>query len=179
MAIIIRAPKPWAPDEKFTILENPTKDEYESFVSNTNYRAVRGVLVDGNIFISDADVGTHNNILKTLENLGKIKGHLQAAFQEEANGEFTYCGKKTHKVKKVLGHKIKNQRQATEKINYFSLEYIYTTICQNGYAHAAKGLNEKYSEYKLNFKDFLPGHKYHCNNFSLFKAKVKSLIDKV
>ena len=67
---ILRVPTWFDENEILTVLKNPSPSEYFSFKSNTQFNSIRGIATDKNIYVVDADVWLHDNLISALEELG-------------------------------------------------------------------------------------------------------------
>lgn len=157
-ATVIRAPSPWDSEQKITILKNPTKEEYEAFINNTKYHAIRGISVKGNMYIADADVGIHDMIIDSLAEMGKIpQGSnitMDCMFEENDKGLVTLRGKITPRLKEVYGDKLNDVKpdwalmddlpRTIDDLSYFNLEDIYNNIYQMGDKQRAGKYSQKF-----------------------------------
>lgn len=56
---------------KTAVLKNPTFDEYLAFKKNTKYNAMRGIGINNDIYVIDANSGIHDQLAGiVLERLG-------------------------------------------------------------------------------------------------------------
>ena len=172
---VIRLPNPWNTDEQFSILENPSPADYESFLKNTKFGAIRGVSIDNNIYIADADVGMHDNIIETLRDSDKVSSNSpEAMFEDDLNSNFTIRGTVTPRIQKTFNNRLNMPKNiSTNKLSYFDLESIFETVCVFEDEEQIAKLN---NEYGIDFNNFRPGHKDACQNKEQLKQKLDHLI---
>ena len=115
---------------KSPVLKNPSLSEYISFKNNTKYNAIRGIGINNDIYIVDANSGIHDVLAsKILMYLGYdldkiyIDDYVNGIFKEDEYDNFS-C-QKCNRNKRL--EKLCNLRntQGNNKENYFDLETEY------------------------------------------------------
>lgn len=115
---------------KTAVLKNPTFDEYLAFKKNTKYNAIRGIGINNDIYIIDANSGIHDQLAGiVLERLGydlekiNFDDYITCTFKEDEFNNFSSIEYKENDRLREL--KIKRQNTSTNNTNYFDLETEY------------------------------------------------------
>lgn len=129
-AKVIRVDDPTNIYGKSTILQNPSITEYEAFKNNTKYKAIRGIGIDDDIYITDAYNGIHVALeINVLQEKGydieKIdpSDYVNCTFSEDEHDNFSYLQSSKNKAFEKL---LKTRKSSKQKNNgYFNYEDEY------------------------------------------------------
>lgn len=104
--LIVSVRHPVFDDRYLTFIKNPTKDEYYAFKDLTKYKTIRGVVVDDNVYITDAEIGIHEHLYKALNTYLRkevsINDKNSIVFEDDKYNHFSIRGDKTSKNLKII-----------------------------------------------------------------------------
>ena len=121
---ILRVPTWFDENEILTVLKNPSPYEYFSFKSNTRFNSIRGIATDKNIYVVDADVWLHDNLISALEEYGELTdSEVHTMFDEDNNGNLQVRGTPNARLQEIIdAHK---EMIPQNNLSFFDIQNFY------------------------------------------------------
>lgn len=117
------------------IIKNPSKTEYDNIKKNSKFNSIRGfVTEDDSVYVWDANLGIHQDIIDELEDNNKIPYDIITTFSEDEQDELFINGKYTSNLKNILNNKKPTESINTfthnniKDLNYYDFELLYNGI---------------------------------------------------
>lgn len=81
-----KIPSPYAPEREVLVFKNPSSMEYRNLLAKTLYGEVRGITNGNVVYVWDANLATHTDILQYIENkvdIGKFIASVETIYSAD------------------------------------------------------------------------------------------------